>query len=118
MFPRFGARVTTLLLTWLAGCSGRGAQPALLLQVNLITRGQATEQIRQRRHELVFGASVAVPLDPVVTEDAQLDVPEAPPLAPDCEPGSDPLCAWAHMAEQLAWAQTLEHATTALESSR
>jgi hypothetical protein len=118
MSSPFGMRVTALLLAWLAGCSGRAAQPTLLLQLSLITRASATPQVRQRRHDLALSASVAMPLDPASSEGAR-----APPLAaaswrspvpeqPDCELSSDPLCSWGQRAEQLA----LEQAPTWLES--
>jgi hypothetical protein len=130
----FGMRAALFaawLATWLAGCSGRLAQPTLLLQLSLLTRGHVMQDVDQHRRELVLSASLALPLDPALAENARAppltaagwDLPpstppedhETPALAPDCEPRTDPLCAWEQRAEQLAWAQAIEQAAPMLE---
>ena len=120
MAPPLGMRVAALLLAWLSGCSSRGTQPTLLLQLSVITHASATQLVRQRRQDLSFSASLAVPLETHAQERARAPPPTAAgwkaelPDEPDCEPQRDPLCAWAEQAEQLA----LEHATTTLELPR
>ena len=125
MAPVFGMRAC--LLAWLVGCSGRGAQPTLLLQLSLIAHGRDQADVREQRDELVLSAGIALPLDRPAGADARAPPlraaggpsmpaaePEMFPLVPDCEPGSDPLCAWAELAEHLAF----EHALTSLEPFR
>ena len=105
MAPAFGVRACVLAV--LVGCSARGAQPTLLLQLSLIAHGQTQEQVRQQREELVLGASIALPVDPDARAPPPAAVPELLPLEPDCEPSGDPLCAWAELAEHLAMEQAL-----------
>ncbi|HKP55379.1 MAG TPA: hypothetical protein VJV78_01585 [Polyangiales bacterium] len=125
MAPVFGVRAC--VLAWLVGCSGRGAQPTLLLQLSLIAHGRDQADIRERHDELVLSAEIALPLERQAAADARAPPlraaggpsipaaePETFPLVSDCEPGSDPLCAWAELAEHLAF----EHALPSLEPSR
>lgn len=107
MAPRCGVRASAWILAWVVGCSARGAQPTLLLQLSLIAHGRAQDEVRQRREELVLSASVALPFEPGARAPPLAAIPELTPFAPDCEPGSDPLCDWAELAEHVAFEDAL-----------
>src|SRR5262245_42718973 len=107
-------RLAIAPLIWTAGCSGRPLQPALLLQLGLLTRTRLEPAVHEQRRELTLTAALELPFDPAVVRIARappLLVPGSSELEPaagptlDCDPGADPLCAWAQHAEQETWAQ-------------